>query len=111
MAYFLDNNNPDIIVVFNVESSKFPGEFDRVVWSKKENRFIYGDEREYHIFIGDDNIPSFDTSAEIQNIIADCYKSGLNHCKAVIFDRDNKLYKISDVGQEPELIFDANKIL
>lgn len=52
MAYFLDNSNPDIIVVFEQESIRFPGEFDR----------------------------------------------------------ENKLYKISDIGQEPELIFDANTV-
>ena len=46
MAYFLDNNNPDIIVAFEEESIKFPGEHDRVVWSKVEDRFIYGEERE-----------------------------------------------------------------
>ena len=110
MAYFLDNSNPDIIVVFEQESIRFPGEFDRVVWSKTEDRFIYGDENEYHMYEGDEEIPVFNTSIEGQKMIETCYRRGLTHCKAVIFDRENKLYKISDIGQEPELIFDANTV-
>lgn len=110
MAYFLDNSNPDIIVVFEQESIRFPGEFDRVVWSKTEDRFIYGDENEYHMYEGDEEIPVFNTSIEGQKLIETCYRRGLTHCGAVIFDRENKLYKISDIGQEPELIFDANTV-
>ena len=110
MAYFLDNNNPDIIVVFEQESVRLPGRFDRVVWSKTEGRFIYGEEWEYHISVGDEDIPVFDTSIEIQNHIAECYKRGLTQCGAVLFDKNNKLYKISDIGQEPELIFDASTL-
>lgn len=120
MAYFLDDNNPDIIVVLNRECKRpdFEGRTDRIVWSKKEKRYIYGEREEYFVMVpigedenGDDiDEEQFDDSIKNQDFRKKCYGRGLTLCGSVFYDKDGKLYEVKDIAKEHELIFDANKL-
>ena len=110
MAYFLDNNNPDIIVVLE-RKSKINSDISlRVVWSKVENKFIYGTEEDYRVYIGEEEIPKFDTSEKIQQINRNSYKTGVIMGESSLYDDGTKLYEVVDTAKEHKLIFDASKI-
>lgn len=110
MAYFLDDNNPDIIVIVNRQSSKIPERFDRVVWSKTEKKFIYGDTEEYMVRHGDNDDIWLDTDVDTQKINKDSYKTGLTQCGSSFYDDGKKLYEMSNLSAEHKLLFDASKI-
>ena len=123
MAYFFYDDNPDIVVALKRESKRIPYQYDRVVWSKKEKRFIYGDPEEYVVYVTpedkqgeecdlstfedcNDCIPKLDTSIRIQNIIKDSYRTGLTQCGSSFYDDGTRLYEVVDVGDEHKLIFE-----
>ena len=111
MAYFLDDNNLDIIVIVNRQSSKIPERFDRVVWSKTEKKFIYGDTEEYMVRHGDNDDIWLDTDVDIQKINKDSYRTGLTQCGSSFYDDGKKLYEMSSLSAEHKLLFDASKHL
>ena len=110
MAYFLDNNNPDIIVIVNRQSSKIPERFDRVVWSKTEKKFIYGDTEEYMVRHGDNDDIWLDTDEDTQDSVRYSYRMGLTQCGSSFYDDGKKLYEVSSLSAEHKLLFDASNI-
>ena len=110
MAYFLDDNNSDIVVAVSRQSKKIPEKFDRVVWSKKENCFIYGDIESYMIYHGDDDEPWLDTDEKSKRLIRDGYKTGLTQCGSSFYDDGTRLYEVCDLSKEHMLLFDAADI-
>ncbi|MBQ8246370.1 MAG: hypothetical protein IJZ42_04490 [Lachnospiraceae bacterium] len=108
--YFLDDDYPEIVVVLKRESKRIPGQYDRIVWHKTEQRFIYGDPEEYMVFHGEDSEPTLDVSIKIQNVIKDSYKTGLTQCGSSFYDDGTKLYEVADTAKEHKLIFDASKL-
>lgn len=110
MDYFFYDDNPDIVVALKRESKRIPYLYDRIVWSKKEKRFIYGDPEEYVVYVGEEETPKLDTSIMIQNIIKDSYRTGLTQCESSFYDDGTRLYEVADVSQEHKLIFDASTL-
>ena len=110
MAYFLDDNNPDIIVVLNRQSDTDPDDIDRIVWSKTENKFIYGHRNTYMVRHGDNDDIWLDTDEDMQNSVRYSYRMGLTQCGSSFYDDGKKLYEMSSLSAEHKLLFDASNI-
>lgn len=110
MDYFFYDDNPDIVVALKRESKRIPYRYDRVIWSKKEKRFIYGDPEEYVVYVGEEETPKLDTSIESQNQVKECYRVGLTQCESSFYDDGTRLYEVTDVSKEHKLIFDASTL-
>lgn len=111
MINMLDNNDYDVVVALYRESTKIPNKYDRIVWCKSEKRFIYGDTESYMVYHGDEEESKLDITEDTQDIIKDCYKTGLTQCGSSFYDDgDGRLYEVKDVSQPHILIFDANTL-
>ena len=106
--YFLDDDCPEIVVALS-RKSKINSDISlRVVWSKVENKFIYGSKEDYIVYVGEEEIPKFDTSEKIQQINRNSYKTGVIIGESSLYDDGTKLYEVVDTAKEHKLIFDAS---
>ena len=109
-SYFLDDNNPDIIVALCRKSKVDNETIVRIVWSKKENKFIYGSEENYIVYVGEEEIPKFDTSEKIKDLNRDSYKTCVILGESSFYDDGTKLYEVTSLSAEHKLIFDASTL-
>ena len=103
------DDNPDFVIVLKRNTKKMPDLYDRVVWSLSEQKYIYGDERDYTTFKGEYSTPTFNDSDEHKDMLKECYRKSLTVCKSAFYDIDGKLYEIADPSKPHILLYDINE--